>query len=236
LLTVPCPRQPNPSLWLSTSDPGDFAPLAGDARADVVVVGAGVTGLTTARILVEAGASVIVVDAGAVCAGATGNTTAKITSLHGLTYTEVASRFDEDLAPGAVGGALATAAMSVVMLASRRLGLVGTLAPEHVTEAALDAAGVERDEGEEDAATSLAHFAYGTASGAVFGLVGPHLPGPRAARGLLFAGGLLLVSYEGWVPAARILPPLRVQTPAGASTLVTSHLVYGVVLSLTTLR
>jgi hypothetical protein len=135
-----------------------------------------------------------------------------------------------------MGGAVATAAMSLVMLASRRLGLVDKLAPEHITEEALDAAGVERDEGEEDVATTLAHFAYGTANGAVFGLVGPHLPGPRAVRGLLFAGGLLLVSYEGWVPAARILPPLRVQTPGGACTLVISHIVYGVALSFTTIR
>jgi len=140
------------------------------------------------------------------------------------------------LARGAVGGALATAAMSLVMLASRRLGLVRKLAPEHITEEALDAAGIERDQDDEDIATSLVHLAYGTANGAVFALVGPHLPGPRALRGLLFAGALLLVSYEGWVPAARILPPLRAQTPGGASTLVTSHIVYGVVLSLTTLR
>jgi hypothetical protein len=122
--------------------------------------------------------------------------------------------------------------MSLVMLASRRLGLVRKLAPEHITEHALDAAGVERDEGEENVAASLAHFAFGTANGAVFALVGPHLPGPRPLRGLLFAVGLLLVSYEGWVPAARILPPLRVQRPAGAWTLAISHVVYGVVLSL----
>jgi Family of unknown function (DUF6789) len=140
------------------------------------------------------------------------------------------------LARGAAGGTLATAAMSLVMLASRRLGLVGKLAPEHITEEALAKAGVDRDEAEEDAATTLAHFSYGVANGAVFALVGPHLPGPRAVRGLLFAGGLLLVSYEGWVPAARILPPLRDQTPRGAWTLVTSHFVYGLVLSLTTLR
>jgi glycine/D-amino acid oxidase-like deaminating enzyme/nitrite reductase/ring-hydroxylating ferredoxin subunit len=91
-------HETNPSLWVSTTDPGDFPPLAGDQRADVVVVGAGITGLTTARLLVEQGASVIVVDAGSVCAGATGYTTAKVTSLHGLTYRDLAARFDEDRA------------------------------------------------------------------------------------------------------------------------------------------
>jgi glycine/D-amino acid oxidase-like deaminating enzyme/nitrite reductase/ring-hydroxylating ferredoxin subunit len=88
-------QERNPSLWVSTTEPGDFPPLSGDDRADVVVVGAGITGLTTARLLVEQGASVIVVDAGAICAGATGYTTAKVTSLHGLTYRDLADRFDE---------------------------------------------------------------------------------------------------------------------------------------------
>src|SRR4051812_37944765 len=85
----------NPSLWVATTAPGEFAPLTGDDRADVVVVGAGITGLTTARLLVEEGASVIVIDAGSICAGATGYTTAKVTSLHGLTYSDLADRFDE---------------------------------------------------------------------------------------------------------------------------------------------
>jgi len=91
-------HETNPSLWVATTDPGEQPPLAGDDRADVVVVGAGITGLTTARLLVERGASVIVVDAGPVCAGATGYTTAKVTSLHGLVYTDLASRFDEERA------------------------------------------------------------------------------------------------------------------------------------------
>lgn len=91
-------REHNPSLWVATTDDGDFPTLPGDDRADVVVVGAGITGLTTGRLLAEQGASVIVIDAGPVCAGASGYTTAKITSLHGLTYTDLAQRFGEDRA------------------------------------------------------------------------------------------------------------------------------------------
>lgn len=88
----------NRSLWVSTTEPGDFPALSSDEHADVVVVGAGITGLTTARLLIEDGASVIVIDAGPVCAGATGYTTAKVTSLHGLAYTDLADRFDEERA------------------------------------------------------------------------------------------------------------------------------------------
>jgi glycine/D-amino acid oxidase-like deaminating enzyme/nitrite reductase/ring-hydroxylating ferredoxin subunit len=84
----------NRSLWVATTETGDFPPLAGDEQADVVVVGAGITGLSAACLLAEQGASVIVIDAGPVCAGATGYTTAKITSLHGLAYTELVERYD----------------------------------------------------------------------------------------------------------------------------------------------
>ena len=88
----------HPSLWIATTDPGDFPALSGQDAADVVVVGAGITGLSTACLLAEQGATVVVVDAGSICAGATGYTTAKVTSLHGLTYAELADRFDADRA------------------------------------------------------------------------------------------------------------------------------------------
>ena len=64
----------------------DFLPLAGDATADVVVVGGGITGLTTALLLKDAGASVVVLEAGRVASGSSGYNTAKVTALHGLAY------------------------------------------------------------------------------------------------------------------------------------------------------
>lgn len=131
---------------------------------------------------------------------------------------------------GAAAGVVASAAMGLVLLASRRLGLVSKLAPEEITEAGLDVGEADLTEQSENAASTVAHFAYGAANGALFAAVAPRLPGPPLARGLTFAAGLLLVSYEGWVPAARVLPPLHNQTSGGRWTLVTGHLVYGAIL------
>ena len=52
------------NLYLETAAPGaSTPPLAGDARADVAVVGGGFTGLSTALHLAEGGASVILLEA-----------------------------------------------------------------------------------------------------------------------------------------------------------------------------
>jgi glycine/D-amino acid oxidase-like deaminating enzyme/nitrite reductase/ring-hydroxylating ferredoxin subunit len=55
----------------------------------VVIVGAGVTGLTTALLLAREGVGVVVLERREVGAGTTGNTTAKVTCLHGLIYREL---------------------------------------------------------------------------------------------------------------------------------------------------
>jgi glycine/D-amino acid oxidase-like deaminating enzyme/nitrite reductase/ring-hydroxylating ferredoxin subunit len=86
----------NQSPWVSGAPDSVFPPLSGDRQCDVVVVGAGITGLTLARILVEGGVNVVVVDAGPVCAGATGYTTAKVTALHRLVYRELLDRHGEE--------------------------------------------------------------------------------------------------------------------------------------------
>src|SRR5688500_14017724 len=59
--------------------PGD-GPLAGDAQADVCVVGAGVAGLTTAYLLAREGRSVIVLDDGPPGMGESLRTTAHLTA------------------------------------------------------------------------------------------------------------------------------------------------------------
>ncbi len=88
----------NMSLWVDTSPQTSYPPLSGDVTADVAVIGAGITGLSTALLLKRAGARVAVVEAGRVASGATGYTTAKVTSLHGLVYAHFMKQVGEERA------------------------------------------------------------------------------------------------------------------------------------------
>src|SRR3712207_5275506 len=86
---------PPRSFWLETARP-DYGRLDGDRSFDVAVLGGGLCGITTALLLKRDGARVCVVEAGRVGGGATGYTTAKITSLHSQIYAQLKSKFDED--------------------------------------------------------------------------------------------------------------------------------------------
>ena len=67
-------------------------------RVDVAVVGGGITGITTALLLLEQGLSVALLEADRVASSTTGYTTAKLTSLHGLSYASIVDGHGEDAA------------------------------------------------------------------------------------------------------------------------------------------
>jgi glycine/D-amino acid oxidase-like deaminating enzyme len=56
------------------------APLAGDLRTEVCIIGAGIAGITTAYLLAREGKRVVVLDDGAVGGGETGRTTAHLSN------------------------------------------------------------------------------------------------------------------------------------------------------------
>jgi len=77
------------SIWTETAGLPAFPPLEGDAKTDALVIGGGMAGLLCAHFLREAGADCILVEGGRVGGGVTKNTTAKITSQHGLLYQKL---------------------------------------------------------------------------------------------------------------------------------------------------
>ena len=76
----------------------------GPRSADVIVVGAGITGLMTAGLLARAGKDVLLLEARTVGACATGNTTAKISLLQGSHLSKILPRHGKDLARAYVDG------------------------------------------------------------------------------------------------------------------------------------
>jgi glycine/D-amino acid oxidase-like deaminating enzyme/nitrite reductase/ring-hydroxylating ferredoxin subunit len=78
------------SLWFQDATRPARAPLDRDLTVDVAVLGAGIVGLTTALLLEREGARVAVLEGRRVGAGASGYNTAKLSSLHGLTYRGLA--------------------------------------------------------------------------------------------------------------------------------------------------
>ncbi|HVL91207.1 MAG TPA: FAD-dependent oxidoreductase [Actinomycetota bacterium] len=67
-------------------------------RTGVAVVGAGITGLTTAYLLASQGADVAVIEASAVASGTTGMTTGKVTAQHRLIYARMLAAHGPDRA------------------------------------------------------------------------------------------------------------------------------------------
>lgn len=74
------------SCWVATADRTGYPQLDSSVHAETVVVGGGIVGLTTALRLLEAGRSVILVEALEIGQQVTGRSTAKITTQHALIY------------------------------------------------------------------------------------------------------------------------------------------------------
>lgn len=91
------PRFPEPYWRDSTSLP-TFPKLAENIRTEVAIIGAGITGITTAYLLSKKGMKVVLIDSGNILNGTTGHTTAKITAQHDLIYDELIHHFGADQA------------------------------------------------------------------------------------------------------------------------------------------
>ncbi len=140
---------------------------------------------------------------------------------------------------GAASGAVAAAVMGLVFMAADHLGLEGEAPPERIARKVADRGPADPSTAEKaDAPLGTAlHLGFGAVLGALFAVAAPRierripvgLPEPilTTTGSLAFAGLVYLVSYAGWVPALRLLPPPDRDRPGRQIATILAHAVFG---------
>lgn len=120
----------------------------------------------------------------------------------------------------------------MVLGVARKLGVLGEAPPKKITKAAFEAADVAPSRATTSAATVVAHYGFGAATGALFGLTcALGLWKPTALSGAIFGTLVWATSYLGWVPALGIMPPAHRDRPGRPAAMIAAHWVYGVSLA-----
>ncbi len=85
------------SLWQNTAEPYEVTSIPDSKKKyDVIIVGGGVTGITTALLLQEAGKECLVIEAATLCFGTTGGTTAHLNTLLDTPYSTINKNFSKE--------------------------------------------------------------------------------------------------------------------------------------------
>ena len=91
----------NVPFWIDSAPIKRFPRLERNVNIDVVVVGAGITGITTAHLLKETGLTVALIERERVASMDTGHTTAHLTCITDVELQELARNFGDDHAQAA---------------------------------------------------------------------------------------------------------------------------------------
>lgn len=86
------------SVWAESVQLPRFDKLNGDKKTDVLIIGGGLCGILCAYYLQQAGVDYILAEGSRIASGITGNTTAKITSQHGLIYNNIVRNYGKEKA------------------------------------------------------------------------------------------------------------------------------------------
>ena len=81
------------SIWAAGTELPDYPAHTGDRKTDILIIGGGLAGILCAHSLHQAGADYLLIEADRIGHGVTRNTTAKITSQHGLIYDRLLRQF-----------------------------------------------------------------------------------------------------------------------------------------------
>ena len=92
-------RDDHGTYWNATAHSPGFPALDGDISVDVAIIGGGIVGVTTARLLKDRGLKVAVIEGRRIGRQVTGKSTAKMSSQHGGShYQTLEKKFGEDRA------------------------------------------------------------------------------------------------------------------------------------------
>lgn len=86
------------SIWDESCEFDKREELKGDIKTDILIIGAGITGILIGYFLKQNGREVVLIDKSEIARGNTRNTTAKITSQHDLIYNKLIQEFGEEKA------------------------------------------------------------------------------------------------------------------------------------------
>jgi glycine/D-amino acid oxidase-like deaminating enzyme len=82
------------TIWNANLRKVNFPPLYGEIETDILIVGAGITGLTAAYLLAAEGKNVTVVEAGSISDNATSKSSAHLTTECDYSYEQLLSKYN----------------------------------------------------------------------------------------------------------------------------------------------